>query len=130
MTLTGRVALVTGGGRGIGRSTALALARGGADVAVAARSRKEIDSVAEEVRAVGRRAVAIPCDVGERSDVERMVKSAETELGPIEILVNNAGVAASASKVDRFSDFSYSESRERGERSKYADRAVDAGPAR
>ena len=61
--LAGKVALVTGGGRGIGRSTALALARGGADVAVVARSSGEIEAVAEEVRALGRRSVAVPCDV-------------------------------------------------------------------
>lgn len=104
MTLAGNVALVTGGGRGIGRSVALALARAGADVAVAARSRSQIEVVAGEIRATGRRAVAIPCDVGERDDVERMVKRVETELGPPEILVNSAGVAASAKFVETDDD--------------------------
>ena len=104
VTLAGQIALVTGGGRGIGRAVALALARGGADVAVAARSRSEIEAVAKEIRAMGRRSVAIPCDVGERSDVERMVKTAEAELGAPEIVVNSAGVAASAKFVDTDDD--------------------------
>jgi NAD(P)-dependent dehydrogenase (short-subunit alcohol dehydrogenase family) len=104
MSLAGNVALVTGGGRGIGRAVALALGRAGADVAVAARSPAQIDAVAAEIRQSGRRAVAIPCDVGERRDVERLVKTVETELGPPEILVNSAGVAASAKFVETDDD--------------------------
>ena len=104
MNLAGNVALVTGGGRGIGRAVALALARGGANVAVAARSQSQVEEVAQEIRAIGRRSVAIPCDVGERGDVERMVKTAETELGPLEIVVNSAGIAASAKFVETDDD--------------------------
>jgi len=100
MKLAGNIALVTGGGRGIGRSIALALARSGADVAVAARREEDVKAVTQEIQAAGRRSVAIRCDVGVRSEVEQMVKAAEAELGPIEILVNNAGVAASAKFVD------------------------------
>ena len=90
-SLNSRVALVTGGGRGIGRAIALTLAEAGADVAVAARTRSEIDSVAEEIRALGRRAVAIPTDVSVSSEVDAMVATAERELGPADVLVNNAG---------------------------------------
>ena len=100
MNLAGNVALVTGGGRGIGRAVALALARGGVDVALVARSQGQVEAVAQEIRALGRRAAAIACDVGARGDVERMVKTAETELGPLEILVNSAGVAVSAKFVE------------------------------
>jgi NAD(P)-dependent dehydrogenase (short-subunit alcohol dehydrogenase family) len=100
MALAARVALVTGGGRGIGRSVALALAGQGADVAVAARSAAEIEAVAAEIRASGRRAVPIVCDVGHRVEVERMVRIAEAELGAVGIAVNGAGVALSAKFVD------------------------------
>jgi 3-oxoacyl-[acyl-carrier protein] reductase len=89
--LTGKVALVTGGGRGIGRATALALAGAGADVAVLARSADEIEAVAGEVRAVGRRSVAIACDVTRHQDCKDAVERAVSELGHLEILVNNAG---------------------------------------
>jgi NAD(P)-dependent dehydrogenase (short-subunit alcohol dehydrogenase family) len=96
MRLQDRVALVTGGGRGIGRAIALALAREGAHVAVTARTRLEIERVATEVQSLGRRAVAVPCDVGERPRVEALVESVADSLGPVQILVNNAGVAVSA----------------------------------
>jgi NAD(P)-dependent dehydrogenase (short-subunit alcohol dehydrogenase family) len=100
VTLVRGAALVTGGGRGIGRAVALALARHGADVAVAARNEAEIEAVAAEVGACGRRALPIVCDVGQRADVERMVETAEAELGAIGIAVNSAGIAASAKFVD------------------------------
>jgi NAD(P)-dependent dehydrogenase (short-subunit alcohol dehydrogenase family) len=100
MALTGGVALVTGGGRGIGRAIALALARHGADVAVAARTRRQIEAVAVEIREGGRRSLPIVCDVGHAADVERLTRIAESELGPIGIAVNGAGVAVSAKFVD------------------------------
>jgi NAD(P)-dependent dehydrogenase (short-subunit alcohol dehydrogenase family) len=92
-SLAGRVAIVTGGGRGIGRATALALAAAGAAVCVSARSVDQIQAVAHEIAALGTKALAVPADVTDRVAVERMVRQTETELGPVDILVNNAGSA-------------------------------------
>ena len=89
--LSGRSALVTGGGRGIGRTIALSLAEAGADVVVAARTLSEIESVAGEIRALGRRSEAVATDVTVAADVEAAVAVAERELGHLDILVNNAG---------------------------------------
>ncbi len=89
--LDGRVALVTGGGRGIGRTIALAMAQAGADVAVVARTASEIEDVAGEIRKLGRRSVAIPTDVASSSQVDRAVELTGDRLGPVDILVNNAG---------------------------------------
>ena len=91
MSLLGSVALVTGGGRGIGRSTALALAEAGADVVVAARTASEIERVAGELRAHGRRALALRCDVTVYDECRSAVESTVAELGRLDILVNNAG---------------------------------------
>ncbi len=86
--LAGRVALVTGGGRGIGRGIALELTRAGARVAVAARTRAQVEETAGEIDGL-----AIEADVSKREDVERMVATAEQELGPLDVLVANAGIA-------------------------------------
>jgi 3-hydroxybutyrate dehydrogenase len=94
--LADRVALITGGGRGIGRAIALAFAREGAHVAVTARTAAQVEAVAAEARALGRKAVAVSCDVGDRAQVEAAVRVAAETLGPVQILVNNAGIAASA----------------------------------
>ena len=92
--LAGRVALVTGASRGIGRAIALALAGAGADVAVNCRERGwSAEETAKAVQAKGRRALAIAADVSESRAVEGMVRAAEAELGPVDLLVNNAGVA-------------------------------------
>ena len=98
--LTGRIALVTGGGRGIGRAVALSLATAGVDVAVTARSTKELEETATAIRALGRRAEAITCDVTERPQVDAMIARVRTALGDPLILVNNAGVAGSAKLAD------------------------------
>ena len=91
--LAGRAAIVTGGGRGIGRAIALELARGGADVVLAYRSgAAAAEESAEAVRAAGRSALAVQADVGETAEVERLVAAATGALGRIDILVNNAGV--------------------------------------
>ncbi len=100
MKLPDRVALVTGGGRGIGRAIALAFAREGAHVAVTARTGAELDAVAAEIRALGRKALAVSCDVGERAQVDDAVRRVSEGLGPVEILVNNAGIAVSAKLLD------------------------------
>jgi 3-oxoacyl-[acyl-carrier protein] reductase len=92
--LSNRVALVTGASRGIGRAIALALARAGADVAVNYRDReRQAAEVVDGVRAAGRRAVAIGADVSSRQAVEAMVRQVEAELGAVDVLINNAGVA-------------------------------------
>jgi NAD(P)-dependent dehydrogenase (short-subunit alcohol dehydrogenase family) len=89
--LAGEVAMVTGGGRGIGRAIALALAEAGAAVAVLARTRGEIDDVAGEISAVGGTAVAIAAEVTDAEDVRRAAEQARGHLGEIDLLVNNAG---------------------------------------
>jgi 7-alpha-hydroxysteroid dehydrogenase len=89
--LDGRVAIVTGGGKGIGRAIALALADAGADVAIAARTQADVDDGANEVRKRGRRAIAVRCDVMQRADLEQLVARTVSELGRIDVLVNNAG---------------------------------------
>ncbi|HEY8462152.1 MAG TPA: SDR family oxidoreductase, partial [Blastocatellia bacterium] len=98
--LDGKVALVTGGGRGIGEACAVALAEAGAAVAVCSRSPGEIDAVAGRIRAMGRRALALVCDVTDASQVRRMAESALSQFGPVEILVNNAGLGRSHRFVD------------------------------
>jgi NAD(P)-dependent dehydrogenase (short-subunit alcohol dehydrogenase family) len=90
--LDGRVALVTGGSRGIGRSTALALARRGADVAVVAQTTEAAERTAESIRALGRKSLAIGADVGEWQAVEHLVARVVDGLGSPNVLINNAGV--------------------------------------
>jgi len=91
--LDGRIALVTGGGRGIGRAVALAFAREGADVAVAgARDRAALHEVEQAIASLGRRALADTVDVARREGVDRLVKRVIEDWGRIDILVNNAGI--------------------------------------
>lgn len=89
--LDGKVALVTGAGRGIGRACAIAFAEAGADVVCAARSAEQIDAVADRIRGLGRRALAVPCDVTRTEDLDRLAERALAEMGRIDVLVNNAG---------------------------------------
>jgi 3-oxoacyl-[acyl-carrier protein] reductase len=92
--LNGKVALVTGSSRGIGRAIAYALGAEGADVAINFVKRSAEGQAAElEIRALGRRCISVQADVSSANDVERLVKSTEDLLGPIDILVNNAGIA-------------------------------------
>ena len=94
--LNGRIALVTGASRGIGRAIAVALARKGADVAVNYRSNESAArDVCAQICGIGRRALAVQGDVARASDVARMVELIRRELGPITILVNNAGIGIS-----------------------------------
>ncbi|MCM6772768.1 SDR family oxidoreductase [Nocardia sp. CDC159] len=89
--LDGRVAVVTGAGRGIGAATALALAEAGADVAIAARTTAQLDQVTGKIRALGRRAISVPCDLSDLDAVTAFAETAAAELGRIDIVVNNVG---------------------------------------
>jgi len=95
--MDGRVAVVTGAGRGIGRGIALALAEMGADVVCAARTSKEIDATAA---AAGGRSIAVECDVTDPAHLERLVERTLTEFGRVDVLVNNAGGFPPMSALD------------------------------
>jgi 3-hydroxybutyrate dehydrogenase len=95
MSLKGRGAVVTGGGRGIGRAVAGALAEEGAAIVVSARSTQEIESVAAELVADGHTAHAVTCDVSDEASVKAMAEKAAGLLGTVDVLVNNAGIALS-----------------------------------
>ncbi len=90
--LRGKVALVTGAGRGIGRTSALALAGAGADVVLVGRSREPLEQVAGEVRALDRRALVLPADVSDEAQVEALFQEVAVQWGSVNILVNNAGI--------------------------------------
>jgi NADP-dependent 3-hydroxy acid dehydrogenase YdfG len=98
--LNGKVALVTGAGRGIGRAIALAFAAEGAAVALAARSRADLAGVAGEIRERGGRALAVPADVTQDGAVEALVEQTLSDLGRIDILVTSAGTAAFGAVAD------------------------------
>jgi meso-butanediol dehydrogenase / (S,S)-butanediol dehydrogenase / diacetyl reductase len=93
MSIDGKVALITGAGQGIGRGIALRLARDGADIAIVDLKEEKMRAVADEVRALGRRATTFVADVSKRDDVFAAVDHAERELGGFDIMVNNAGIA-------------------------------------
>ena len=92
MSLEGKIALVTGAGRGMGRATALALAADGADVAVTDIMADNVEETATDVQAAGRNSVAIAADIGDGDSIDRVIADAVSALGHIDILVNNAGV--------------------------------------
>jgi 7-alpha-hydroxysteroid dehydrogenase len=92
-SLNGHVAIVTGAGKGIGRACAVTLARAGADVALAARTQGDLDSVATEIRALGRRAITVAGDVSDEANLDTLVARTVDELGKVTILINNAGGA-------------------------------------
>ena len=89
--LDGRVAVVTGAGKGIGRAIAIALAEAGADVALGARTLADLEAVAGEIRALGRKAIAVTTDATDRAALEALASRASAELGTISIWVSNAG---------------------------------------
>ncbi len=93
MTLAGKVAVVTGASRGLGRAMAVALAEAGADVALAARSKPDLEETAHLVERAGRRALVVPTDVTSYPAVEALMQSAIGALGRLDVVVNNSGVA-------------------------------------
>ena len=91
LSLNGRVALLTGGSRGLGRATALGFARAGADVAIASRKLPDLETVAQEIREMGRKSLAVAAHVGKVDEIGNLVNTVQNEFGRIDILVNNAG---------------------------------------
>ena len=112
LELNGKVALVTGGSKGIGKAIALELAKEGVDIAIGARSQGPLDEAAEELRATGRRVVAVAADMMNSDDVQNMVDTTVAELGGVDILINNAamvggqvrGTLAEATEKDMMED--------------------------
>lgn len=98
--LTGKKAIVTGGGRGLGRAIATGLAQFGADVAVVSRTASELEITAREIEQLGRRALMFPSDVSKKAEVERIVGEVVAQWGRVDILVNNAGVDAANPALD------------------------------
>ncbi len=103
--IEGRVAIVTGAGLGIGRGIAIGLAEAGADVALAARTESDLDEVAGQIRARGRRSLVVPTDVTVSSDSEHLVARTVEEFGRLDILVNNAGGAMPRAAMDTSEGF-------------------------
>ena len=95
--LTGRIAVITGGGTGIGRGSALVLAEHGADVVLAGRRSEPLESTAEEIRALGRQALPVSTDVTDAEACRQLIETTLAELGRVDILVNNAGGAETKS---------------------------------
>lgn len=100
LRLDGQVAIVTGGGGGLGTLAACAFAEAGADVVVAARTLAKCEATAEKVRALGRRALAVSCDVTSAGQVKAMVDAALETFGRIDILLNNAGITSGKTMLD------------------------------
>ena len=98
-SLEGKVALVTGGSRGIGEATALGFARAGADVAVASRKIEDLEKVAEKIRGMGRKALAVEAHIARMDQLQPLVDRVVKEFGRIDILVNNAGTNPSLSST-------------------------------
>ena len=91
--LTNRVAIVTGASKGLGRAMAIGMADAGADIVLVSRTLKDLEVVAEEIRAKGRKALSVPADVSKSGDIEQMVKEAMDKFGKIDVLVNNTGIS-------------------------------------
>lgn len=107
--LNGKIALVTGGGRGIGRAISVALGEAGCDVAVNYHKRREeAESTVREIQKTGRRAIAVQADVAQSAEVSRLTKAVESGLGPTDILINNAG-AIRAQKMEDIQEQDWNE---------------------
>lgn len=104
MSINGKVALITGAGQGIGRGIALRLASDGADIAIVDMNEAKMQGVAEEVRALGRKATTFKADVTDRDQVYAAVDHAENELGGFDIMINNAGIANVQAVADLMPD--------------------------
>ena len=102
--LSGQIALVTGASSGLGQHFALILAQAGADVVLAARRVEPCQQIAEQIQALGRRAIAVSMDVTQAASVDNAVQAAHTELGPITILCNNAGIAVTRAFLEQSED--------------------------
>ncbi len=100
MELSGKVAILTGASRGLGLHFADALARKGVDVALAARSEQELKETEDRIRRFGVRAISVPTDVGKLRDLQNLVDRTTQELGPPDVLVNNAGIDCESPVVD------------------------------
>jgi NAD(P)-dependent dehydrogenase (short-subunit alcohol dehydrogenase family) len=97
--LDGKVALITGGSRGIGKATALGFARAGADVAIASRKLPDLELVADEIRGLGRKALPVAAHVARLEEIKSLVQTVNKEFGRIDILVNNAGTSPALSPM-------------------------------
>jgi NAD(P)-dependent dehydrogenase (short-subunit alcohol dehydrogenase family) len=102
--LTGKIALVTGGSRGLGRATVLAFAKAGADVVIASRKLEACEAVAREVETLGRRALPVATHVGQWEDNDRLCERAYAEFGRVDVLVNNAGLSPLAPSLKETSE--------------------------
>ncbi|MCL4395037.1 MAG: glucose 1-dehydrogenase [Chloroflexi bacterium] len=103
-SLSDKVAIVTGGGRGIGRAIALGFAEAGADVVVTARTTSEVEQVAGEISTIGRRSLPLTVDVSQRNQVETLVAQTLATFGKIDILVNNAGISPAYVRAENLSE--------------------------
>ena len=100
LDLVGKVAVVVGGSSGIGRTVALGLAEGGADVVSSARRVDLVNTLADEIEKLGRRSLRMTCDVGDRSSLEKLLQACVAAFGKVDILVNAAGITKRAPTVD------------------------------
>ena len=99
-SLKGRVALITGASRGIGRALALGLANAGADVAPSSRRQEQVDATAAEIEAAGKMSLRVASDVGDRKSLEELLKAAIAKFGKVDILINCAGTTKRAPTLD------------------------------
>lgn len=99
-SLEGKVALITGGSRGIGEATAIQMAKAGADIVVSSRKLPDLERVAGEVEKLGRKALAVEAHAGRMDQIQKLVETVVKEFGRIDILVNNAGTTIGASAMD------------------------------